>query len=58
VKGKKWLVEMEIDVADVWLEDGFRLTKESLIDAVSDILPFADTGELTIHVTRIKEVAP
>ncbi len=48
----KITVTLTVEVADVWIEDGFKLDKMAVIDAtlqgLGEALPFADDHELKV----------
>ncbi len=46
----KWYAEIE--VSEVWVEDGFDLTKERLTEWLENALPFATAGEFSVKVSK------
>lgn len=46
----KWVIE--INVAKLWVEDGFDLTNENVSERVRVLLPYAAGHEITARVIR------
>jgi hypothetical protein len=54
--GKKWTVSIE--VAQVWIDDGFDLTADQLMAAIrAQMLGFADAREIRVEVLDVVDVA-
>ena len=45
---KKWHVEIE--VSEEWVEDGFELTEDRVMEWLENALPFATEGEFSARV--------
>jgi hypothetical protein len=52
---KTYKVEIEMQVAESWIQDGFRLEdKQQLIeDKLGWLLPYAESHEFKVKVTKI-----
>lgn len=58
---KKWLIQIEIKVADLWIEDGFDMSKriEDLEEQiVSQMLPYAYGHEVNVKAKIISKPDP
>lgn len=46
----KWVVEFEVD--EVWVADGFNLTKERAEDMIFNDLGYADVTEIKVKILK------
>jgi hypothetical protein len=47
---KKWHVEIE--VSEEWVENGFELTEDSVMEWLSNAYPFATEDEFSVRVSE------
>jgi len=52
---KTFRVNIEIKVAQCWIEDGFDLSEreQQIIDAFKEMLPYAYDDEMVIKITKL-----
>lgn len=55
---KKFKFEIEMEVADVWVEDGFDPSEEVIEDVIkNNMLVWADGSEFKVKVKKMEAVA-
>jgi len=47
---QKWVVEIQI--ADTWVEDGFEITNDNIVDRLQEWLPYAYSHEVNGKVLK------